>query len=102
VRSRQVRRKGYAASRVAYDRRRRSVKLDALGRQFAELVKRDPCAFCDGSRHEQMAADHIEPLELGGEQSWENLTGACRACNAEKKNKRLLLFLAERPVREAR
>lgn len=43
-----------------------------------------------------MAADHIDPLGRGGVNEWANLTAACRACNAAKKNKTLLTYLLER------
>jgi 5-methylcytosine-specific restriction endonuclease McrA len=92
-RHRQLR--GYASSRQAYDRRRRSTPLDALGVIFRDVVRRDPCSGC-GARppaHETNAADHIDPLEHGGLNVWENLTSLCRRCNASKKNTRLLAWL---------
>lgn len=45
----------------------------------------------------QMAADHIVSLDDGGENRASNLTAAGRPCNAAKKARKLLLFLAERP-----
>lgn len=87
--------KGYAASRQSYDRRRRRDPLDALGKLYKQIVQADPCAGC-GRVGADTAADHITPLELGGVNAWENLAGLCRACNASKKNKPLLLWLAER------
>ena len=91
-------RRGYAASRKAYDVRRRQVSLDAPGRLFKSLLQHDPCGLCPSGelRHTQIAADHIDPLQAGGEHSWENLGAACRSCNAEKGNERLLLFMAGR------
>lgn len=87
--------KGYARSRQGYDRRRRRFPLDELGKLYKQIVQRDACSGC-GRVGEDTAADHIVPLEHGGENVWENLTGLCRPCNASKKNKPLLLWLAER------
>lgn len=89
--------RGYARSRVDYDRRRRRFELSPESKDYKAIVQHDPCSTpgCEGG---QMAADHIVPLELGGEHSWENFTGLCRACNASKKNKPLLHWLAERKV----
>lgn len=90
--------KGYADSRVAYDRRRRA-PLDPVTkremRRYAALLRGDPCSYCMDFCG-QMAADHIVPLELGGENAAENLTAAGRPCNAAKKAKPLLIFLLER------
>lgn len=87
--------RGYARSRQDYDRRRRRFPLDELGKLYKQVVQRDPCAGC-GRVGADTAADHIVALELGGENVWENLTALCRRCNASKKNKPLLLWLAER------
>jgi 5-methylcytosine-specific restriction endonuclease McrA len=43
-----------------------------------------------------MAADHIDGLDAGGEQSWLNLSAACRRCNASKRERSLLMFLLHR------
>ncbi len=84
-----------AEHRRSYDRRRRSQLLSAEGRDYAAVVRLDPCSYC-GGRCGQMAADHIVPLDQGGENTWQNLTGAGRPCNASKKNKPLLHWLLER------
>jgi 5-methylcytosine-specific restriction endonuclease McrA len=89
--------RGYAASRRAYDRRRRSAPLDDDGRQYKRLVQRDPCSYCRSGDCGQVAADHIVALGKGGMNRWDNLTAAGRACNAAKKDKDLLLFLLEGP-----
>lgn len=87
-------------SRRDYDRRRRDLPLEAQDRAelraYADLVRRDPCSYCMGFCG-QMAADHIVALDAGGENRASNLTAAGRPCNAAKKGKSLLLFLAERP-----
>jgi 5-methylcytosine-specific restriction endonuclease McrA len=84
---------------MRYDRRRRQLiespsEREALAWMKA-LVRRDPCAYCGGYCG-QMAADHIDPLEFGGHDRWDNITAAGRPCNAAKKSKPLLLFLLER------
>ncbi len=88
--------KGYAASRKAYDRRRRSNPLDVYGKMYKAILGADPCSGC-GARPEgeATAADHITSLNNGGENVWENLTGLCRPCNASKRDKPLLRWLLE-------
>ncbi len=82
--------RGYAKSRMDYDRRRRSAPLDGLGRTFKAIVQCDPCAFCSAPATD---ADHVDPLELGGANVWENLGGVCHSCNASKRNDPLLLAM---------
>jgi 5-methylcytosine-specific restriction endonuclease McrA len=95
VATKRRRTRGYAESRRAYDSRRRGAPLNHLGRQFKAIVQCDPCPFCDGS-HAQIAADHIVPLDAGGENAWTNLAGVCRRCNASKKNEPLLRWMLRR------
>lgn len=87
--------RGYSESRQGYDKRRRRFPLDELGKLYKQIVQSDPCSGC-GRVGSDTAADHIVPLGSGGMNVWENLTGLCRPCNASKKNKPLLLWLAER------
>lgn len=91
--------RGYAASRRAYDQRRRQGFVDVQDRDafrdYAELVRHDPCSLCMGHCG-QMAADHIVALDQGGQNRWDNLTAAGRPCNAAKKDRPLLVFLATR------
>jgi 5-methylcytosine-specific restriction endonuclease McrA len=88
-----------ARSRREYDARRRRLPLHPQDRDelraYARLVRADPCSYCMGYCG-QMAADHIVPLDAGGENRASNLTAAGRPCNAAKKGKSLLLFLATR------
>ena len=88
-----------ARSRREYDKRRRSYPLEPHDRAelaaYARIVRTDPCSYCMGHCG-QMAADHIVPLDDGGENRASNLTAAGRPCNAAKKGKALLVFLAER------
>jgi 5-methylcytosine-specific restriction endonuclease McrA len=94
--SRRVGLKGYAKSRVDYDRRRRSRTLDAAGLAYKRIVQADPCSYCGAAPGPDMAADHIDGLDAGGEQSWLNLSAACRRCNASKRERSLLMFLLHR------
>ena len=50
----------------------------------------DPCSYCGGPAGE---VDHIQPRSRGGSEGWDNLTAACRACNARKHAMPLLAFL---------
>jgi len=49
-----------------------------------------------------MAADHIVSLEDGGDNVWENLTAACRPCNASKRNRKLLVWMLDRATDRSR
>lgn len=85
--------RGYAASRRAYDARRRRTPLDHLGKSFKRIVQADPCAFC--GRRPPVDADHIVALAEGGENTWENLAGVCHGCNASKKNRSVLSVMLD-------
>jgi 5-methylcytosine-specific restriction endonuclease McrA len=87
-----------SAGRRAYDQRRRARKLDADGKAYAQLLAADPCSYCDAPPGPDMAADHIVGLDAGGENVAENLTAACRPCNASKRDQPLLLWLAARTI----
>ena len=54
------------------------------------------CIYCGHPvTVEGMEIDHIEPLSLGGENSYENKVCSCPACNAAKGARKLEEFLAE-------
>lgn len=55
----------------------------------------DPCAYCGEGAG---TVDHIVPVSDGGTSEWQNLTGACKACNSSKRDKPLLTFLLHRRV----
>lgn len=51
------------------------------------LFRRDRylCMYCGESfRHRDLSRDHVRPLSLGGEDSWQNVVSACRSCNNRK------------------
>jgi len=55
------------------------------------ILKRDAytCQYCGRNGGERMTIDHVIPRSLGGRTVWENVVGACRACNLKKGNKPL-------------
>lgn len=75
--------------------RRRGAEPDADAREYVEVLRRDPCCYC-GTTADEIVIDHIHPVSLGGAGDAENLTAACRRCNASKSGKTLLQFLWER------
>jgi 5-methylcytosine-specific restriction endonuclease McrA len=96
--SERINQRGYSAGRRAYDRRRRRFPLDGDGKAYKQIVQADPCAYCGTPPAEDMAADHIVGMNDDGENVWDNLTAACRPCNASKRDQPLLLWLATRPL----
>lgn len=60
---------------------------------FTAVLCRDRCAYCDAP---SQTLDHIDPVAAGGDDSIENLTGACYSCNSSKGGKSLLGFLGFR------
>ena len=88
--------RGYAASRQAYDKRRRQTKRCAQTLAFMVLLRGDICSRCGHKPEpgeERLAVDHIVPLEHGGRDHWTNMTALCRPCNASKKARPLLRWL---------
>ena len=64
-----------------------------------QIFERDryKCAYC-GKQLTRFTAtlDHIKPVSDGGDNSYDNVTTACLACNSEKTGKPLGGFLADR------
>jgi 5-methylcytosine-specific restriction endonuclease McrA len=50
-----------------------------------EIFTRDhyTCQYC-GKQSHQLTLDHVIPRKQGGKHTWENLVGACAACNRRK------------------
>lgn len=71
--------------------RKRSLPVGTV--DYMEVLSADPCSYCGEIGG---TVDHIEPLARGGAASWQNLTAACRKCNASKNARSLLVFLATR------
>jgi 5-methylcytosine-specific restriction endonuclease McrA len=90
--------KGYAKSRRDYDRRRRLNTDDATTAAYKRQIRYDLCPFClaapDPGRVQDV--DHIDPLSLGGHDTWENMTAACRRCNRGRRDTPLLMYLLRR------
>lgn len=76
-----------------YGARRRSAPFDADSREYSNVLMADPCSYHAGPGG---TVDHIVPIKAGGDSSWDNLTAACRACNAAKGKKSLLIFMLHR------
>lgn len=74
--------------------RRRAAAPDAEAKAYIKTLMGDPCGYC-GSR-ENIVIDHIHPVSKGGATTIDNLTAACRTCNAAKSDKSLVMFLLER------
>jgi 5-methylcytosine-specific restriction endonuclease McrA len=77
------------AKHLAQNRaRERGMKtLDRESLDYEAILRRDPCAYCGAAASQ---VDHIDPVVRGGENRWPNLTAACRHCNRQKSDKRLL------------
>jgi len=52
------------------------------------LFQRDSfrCQYC-GDKPERLEVEHVVPRAQGGRNVWENVTTACRACNAHKRDR---------------
>ena len=66
----------------------------SLVARWKRLVLRDICPYC--TRRYSNTIDHINPRANGGDNFWENLTGACDQCNRRKGKQSILQFLVER------
>lgn len=88
---------GKAAQR-AQNRRAKKLAADSgcwfARAQYVDLIRTEPCSFCGTSKSE---VDHIDPLTISGDDSWQNLGTACRSCNARKGTMSLLDFLLLSP-----
>jgi len=68
--------------------------LHGLEPWWLGVLLADPCAYC--GRRGGLELDHIDPRRAGGQDGWENITPACRSCNASKTFTPLLRWLASR------
>lgn len=76
--------------------RKRTISVEhcyGVDKKYAEIVLKDPCSYCGAPSD---TVDHIDPISKGGENTFENFTGACRSCNSRKYNKGMILWLAMR------
>lgn len=71
--------------------RRRGAPMDADAKAYARILSADPCCYCGRAGGE---IDHIVPVVVAADSGWENLTSACRSCNARKHTRSVLQFLA--------
>lgn len=72
-------------------RRSRVGTANADVTDYAQILRHDPCAYCGAPA---TVIDHIDALACGGTHESNNLTAACRSCNARKRTIPLLVFLA--------
>ncbi len=75
--------------------RLRRVRRDRVAYAYSEILRRDPCSYCQEPAGE---IDHIQPVTGGGSNAWSNLTASCRGCNGRKFTTPLLKFLLKRGV----
>lgn len=66
---------------------------------WRSVLLADPCVYCHGKSEN---LDHIWPYSRGGTDGWPNRAPSCRACNSEKGNSSVLMFLAGFPIRARR
>jgi len=79
--------------RLGRHRRRGAPYTGIAEAEYVQVLLRDPCCYCGAPMRE---IDHIEPLRLVPDGSWENLTAACTPCNRSKRTDSLLAFLLRR------
>ncbi|KAL5058935.1 hypothetical protein RYX36_030539 [Vicia faba] len=65
--------------------KRRRVSKNTLSRKNVLFRDNYTCQYC--SSHENLTIDHVVPVALGGEWTWENLVTACFKCNSKKGRK---------------
>lgn len=69
---------------------RLSAEEAALSAEYEIILRADPCVYCGSTGG---TVDHIVSVFDGGNDSVDNLAGACRSCNSSKRNKSLLDFM---------
>ncbi|MBA2708675.1 MAG: HNH endonuclease [Gemmatimonadaceae bacterium] len=86
--------------------RRRAVRHAAPGQgvtvtQWKDVLRESLglCAYCNAKL--PLTVDHIDPLFRGGEHDRTNLVAACGSCNSSKRDKPLIVWLAQRQQRKA-
>ncbi len=77
---------------AALQHARRKAPITALGRDYAVILRADPCSYCGKATD---TIDHIVPISNVGDGEWTNLTAACRSCNGRKRTRTLLAFMRE-------
>lgn len=85
-------RKDNPEKRRANKQRRRALKKNAPSDgtwtpAFDRFIHSLPCSVCGST--ENIEADHIDPLDLGGPDTARNCMPLCRSCNASKNAKTL-------------
>lgn len=70
--------------------KRRGAEFTEEAEEYLPVLAADPCSYCGEPAD---SVDHIQAITQGGSSDWDNLTAACRKCNAQKNAKSLLDFL---------
>lgn len=62
---------------------------------YFEALMADPCCYCTGSSDtfDHITFDHITPHGAETDNTWANLTAACKSCNSSKQRTPLLRWL---------
>lgn len=76
--------------RRADNHRRRRAAFDPEGIAYIEILLHDTCSYCNGP------AGEIDHIDATGQNTADNITAACRSCNASKNNRSLLVWMAQR------
>lgn len=61
---------------------------------WPKIVKRDPCIYCGNiPKPLDRSREHIIPQSLGGENTWDNVVGACQKCNQSRDKVPFVIYL---------
>lgn len=63
--------------------------------EYLAVVRHDPCPYC-GEPSEVL--DHISGRDVPAADGWQNLAGACRSCNAGKRDRSPLGHMLARRI----
>lgn len=78
-----------------YRARKLNATIEDVDEQRIYELYDNTCIYC-GSK-ESLSLDHIVPLNGGGAHCEDNLTVACRSCNASKNDRPLIEWIQTRP-----
>ena len=68
---------------------------------WQDVVKKDPCSYCGNmsrrGRGSNPTMEHVVPKSAGGSGRWDNIVGACSACNVRRDRLPILMALVKPP-----